>query len=66
MVHVYSRHGEVETVQQVARSLGRTGSERATPGRIVTQINRITVTVIVMFPVCVVCVPLCYMCNLFG
>jgi interferon gamma inducible protein 47 len=35
-------------------------------GRLIKQIRRITLIIIVMFPVCVVCVTLCYMSNLCG
>jgi hypothetical protein len=35
-------------------------------GRLVKQISHITLIIIIMFPICVVRVTLCYMCNLSG
>jgi hypothetical protein len=63
MVRVYCRHGEVETVLTGCQEFGTNGRFR---GRLVEQISRITLMVIVMFPVCVVRITLSYMYNLSG
>lgn len=50
LVHSYSRHGEIETVQRQER----TDSEGRSRGRFVKLIRLIALLAVVMFPACVV------------